>query len=347
MPHSTQPPETDLLIPLQPDGDDWDPHMVHAHYFGFCVPEAALGVLTYIRYQPHFPLAGGGVLVYQGLDNFTHTDALFQDYQLTLPWPTIEGNAVTLANGLTFDFVEPGRRARVVYRSTDGEVSLDVEATAVSPLIARGHVIPGEELYVGQSPGGSEQFMHCVGEIVVGGERHEVDCHYPRDHSWRQVRKEGREANMHPPVTWTPMYFGADLAFNQIGFDAPDTRPAWLDAYSVPEGAPTHHFAWVSRGGELIDVVRVRRTVTESHPLLFAPLKMEVEAVDEAGDTYRFKGEAIALAPVPAWPNVAAFDSVIRWEDDNGRVAYGPAQSVWNQRVQHAFKARRDVHSVI
>jgi hypothetical protein len=37
----TQPPETDLIIPLPGDGQLWDPHTVHTHYFGFCVPEVA------------------------------------------------------------------------------------------------------------------------------------------------------------------------------------------------------------------------------------------------------------------------------------------------------------------
>jgi hypothetical protein len=339
-------PETDLIVPLPGPGDTWDPHMIHTQYFGFCVPEAQLGVFTYIRYQPYFPLSQGGVLAFQGLDNLAITDMAFADYQMTMPWPQIEGNAFTTANGLTYDFVEPGRRARISYASTDGEASIDVEATAVTPLAARGHVIPGEEQYKGQSPGGSEQFMHYAGEIVIRGQRYEVDCHYPRDRSWRQVRREARDANVHPPVTWTPMYFGEDFAFNQVGFEAPDSEPAWAGAYDVPEGARTHHFAWVSREGTVREITRVRAVATESHPLLFAPLKMEIEAEDEIGDRYQIKGEAIALSPIPAWPNVATFDSVFRWEDERGRIAYGPAQSVWNERVQHVLKAKRNVAAV-
>lgn len=341
MSQTTQPPETDLILPLPSEQDDWDPHTIHTHYFGFCVPEAQIGVFTYIRYQPYFPLSQGGVLAFQGLDNLAYTDMAFQDYQMTMRWPEIDGNAITTANGLRYEFVEPGRRALIAYRSVDGACTVDVEATAVTPLAARGHVIPGEELHKGQDPGGSEQFMHYTGEIVIHGERHEVDCHYPRDRSWRQVRRESRDANLHPPVCWTPMYFGEDLAFNQVGIEAPDTDPDWAGVYEVPEGAPTHHFAWVSRGGEVREVTRVRRAVTESHPLLFAPLEMEIEAEDEAGDAYRFTGRAIAFSPIPAWPNVAAFDSVFRWEDEEGRVAHGPAQSIWNEAVGHALKQRR------
>lgn len=341
MSQHTQPPETDLIVPLPGAGDEWDPHTIHTHFFPFCVPEAKLGVFTYIRYHPYFPLSQGGVLAFQGLDNLTPADMTFQDYEMTMPWPRIEGNSFSTANGLTYEFLEPGRHVRIRYRSADGEASIDVEATAVTPLAARGHVMPGEELHRAHSPGGSEQFMHYVGEIVIRGERHEVDCHYVRDRSWRQVRKESRTANCHPPVTWTPVYFGEDFAFNQIGFEAHDSERASAGAYDLKEGDPTHHFAWVSRNGEVRQVTRVRRVVTAVHPVLFAPLAMEIEAEDDTGETYVLKGEAIALSPIPTWPNLTAFDSVFRWEDEHGRVAHGSAQTAWNEHVQHTLKAGR------
>ena len=43
--------------------------------------------------------------------------------------------------------MEPGRQARVTYASADGRTSIDVTQTAVSPLLARGHVVPGEEAH--------------------------------------------------------------------------------------------------------------------------------------------------------------------------------------------------------
>ena len=52
MPLQAQPPETDLIFPLPPEGETWDPCLIHTHYFGFSVPEAQIGGLTYIRYMP-------------------------------------------------------------------------------------------------------------------------------------------------------------------------------------------------------------------------------------------------------------------------------------------------------
>ena len=99
-----------------------------------------------------------------------------------MPWPEIDGNTITTANGLVIEFVEPGRVARVSYASADGRNSFDVLATGVTPLLVRGHVMPGEEDHhgdPGRVPGGSEQFMHMTGELVLNGERHAVDCLLP------------------------------------------------------------------------------------------------------------------------------------------------------------------------
>ncbi len=37
---ATQPPESDLILPLPGAGEQWDHHTIHTHYFGFAVPDA-------------------------------------------------------------------------------------------------------------------------------------------------------------------------------------------------------------------------------------------------------------------------------------------------------------------
>ncbi|MEU5942499.1 hypothetical protein ABZ807_25730 [Micromonospora sp. NPDC047548] len=342
MSHLTRPPETDLFVPL-PNGQHWDPHTIHTHYFGFSIPSAQIGAFLYLRYQPAFPLCQGGVAIFQGTDNLSSLDIGHLDYEITMPWPEVEANTITTANGLRIEFVEPGREARVSYASADGQTKLELTQTAVTPLFARGHVMPGEEDFHNDPmrfPGGSEQFMHCVGELVLHGVRHDVDCFTPRDRSWLQVRKETQGGGDRPPVGWTPMYFGADLAFNQVGFEAPDTDPGWSGVYEVPDGTPTHHFAWLHSDGETKQITRVRRNVLERQQHTFASLRQEIEAEDEDGRIYRFTGEAIATAPLPAWPNVSLHDSVYRWEDEHGRATYSTYQEVWFDRYQRAMKAR-------
>lgn len=332
---------TDLLLPLPKAGEAWNPHLIHTHYFGFSIPEAAIGAFLYIRYQPAFPLSQGGVCIFQGTDNVEYTDMAFLDYEITMPWPQIEGNAITTDNNLTIDFVEPGKTARITYRSGDGRTSLDVTADALTPLLARGHVMPGEEDHhdAGREPGGTEQFMRVTGELVLDGAAHAVDCYAPRDRSWRQIRVEKRGAVPVPPVGWSPMYFGPDLIFNQISFEALDTDPAWAGLYNVGD-RPSHHFAWVLRGDDSRQIKWVRRNVLEYHPRIHLPVRQEITAEDDRGELYRFQGEAIACASLPAWPNTSFHDSVYRWTDEQGRTTYATYQELWFDEYQRAMKRR-------
>ncbi len=337
-----QPPETDLILPLPAAGESWDPWTIHTHYFGFSVPEAEIGAFLYLRYQPAFPLCQGGVAVFRGLDNHEAGDLEFIDYRLTMPWPEIEGSTITTLNGLRIAFEEPGSKARITFESADGSTRIDVLQEAVSPLLRRGHVMPGEELNSdpAQNPGGSEQFMHVTGELILHGERYEVDCLHPRDRSWRQIRVETPAAPV-PPVGWSPMCFGDDLIFNQISFEAADTDPDWLGVYPPPPAdRPTHHFAWLYKDGELRPITRIRRNVLERHPRLFAATRQEIEAWEESGQVHRFSGTAIAMAAMPAWPNVTFRDSVFRWEDESGRVAHSTYQEIWFDAYQRAMKGR-------
>jgi hypothetical protein len=334
---AVQPPETDLIVPLPEPGELWDPHTIHTHYFAFCLPDSQMAVFTYIRYQPAFPLCQAGVLVYRGLENRYLADSLFHDYQITLPWPQVDGNAITSANGLTYDFVEPGRRAQLRFHSADGATSFEIDAVAVTDLAGRGHVMPGEEHHFVEASGGSEQFMRYSGRLVVGGEEFDVDCFYARDRSWRQLRAESRDAPPGPPVSWTPVYFDQSLAFNQVGIEDPAADPPWAGGYEIAADAPTHHYAWVSRNGELREIVDVRRRVTKTHPLTHAPLNMEIQATDETGEEYELSGEGIAFCPLPTWPNLCAYETLMRWRTSEGKVGYGPCQSVWNQHAQHVL----------
>jgi hypothetical protein len=335
------PGETDLLMPLPGPEDVWDPHLIHTHYFGFSVPEAAIGGFLYIRYQPAFPLCQGGVCIFQGNDNVEYTDMAYLDYEITMPWPKIDNNTITTDNGMAFEFVEPGRTAHLTYTAADGRAAFDLRAEAVTPLLARGHVMPGEEEHhdLTRKPGGSEQFMHVTGQLVLDGSSYEVDCFAPRDRSWRQVRVERRGAVASPPVGWSPMYFGPDLVFNQISFEHLDTNPRWAGLYEVGN-RPSHHFAWVQRGDETRSITSVRRDVLEYHPRLHMATRQEITAEDDRGEVYRFRGEAIASASIPSWPNASFRDSVYRWEDDEGRTTYCTYQEIWFDTYQRAMSRR-------
>lgn len=352
---ATAPGSTDLYLPAAPPGEHLDPYTVHTYYFGVSVPEAGIGVFVYLRAQPGFPLAQGGLVAFRGLENLALLDAEYHDFRATMPWPAVDGNVIRTDNGLTLTISDPGHLIRVQYESPDGETRLDVTQRAISPLIARGHVVPGEEDHHGgahrrrpgadgasRAPGGIEQFMHARGELVLRGERHEVDCLAVRDRSWLQVRTEPPGgAKRTPPIGWTPISFGPQLCLNVTSMGHPDTDPAWAGLYDLPAGAPTHYSGWISRGQQIRGIATVRRNVLEYHPTQFAALRQELEIVDETGEAYRFTGEAVAMSPVAAWPNIAFHDSVYRWTDSRGAVTHCTYQEIWHDDYQRACNARR------
>lgn len=333
------PAAADLMIPKPAPGEVWASHTIHTHYFGFSVPEQCIGVFIYVRCQPVFNLCSGGVCVFQGMDNLRPLDIEHNNFIVTMPYPEVVGNVIETANGLRMEFIEPGKIIRLTYRSPDGKTSFDVTQTALTVALPRGHVMPGEDddARPEQKPGGMEQFMHCVGELIVNGERHAVDCYPVRDRSWRQVRTE--DEVLYPAVGWSPMYFGDDLCFNQIGYELHDKAP-WRGAFVMDESKPAHYFAWLVKNGEVRNVPTVQRKATKYHPDLFVATEQDIMAIDDQGDKYHFHGEAIAMAQLPSWPNGLFFDSVYRWTDDQGRVAYCAYQEAWYHRFQRHMRRR-------
>ena len=334
---AVQPPEVDLFMPLPAAGEKLDSCSILTHYFGFSIPSHNIGAFIYARCQPAFPLAQGGLCIFKGTDNIEPLDMAYMDYRNTMPWPEVTENNIRHANGLNFEFLELGRKIRVTYESPDKKTSLDIIQEGVTPMLARGHVVPGEELHAesGTVTGGMEQVMHVTGHLLLDGETIEVDCYNARDRSWGQIRPEAKQAIKAPPVGWSPMYFGDDLIFGQVGYENLETNPPWASLYDLPEGGPTTHFAWVMVNGEKRQITRVFRNVSEYHPELSVAMRQTIEAEDELGNVYRFTGEAIAMANMPAWPNAALRVGVYRWEDENGRVAYDSYQEMWLDDAPH------------
>jgi hypothetical protein len=342
---ATHPAESDLFLPDLDDGTQWDPMTIFTHCSLLSIPDAAISVFLYLRCLPAFRMSQGGISMFQGLDNpANNSGVVYLDYRDTAPWPTIDGNTITLANGLRLEFLEPGRVLRLTYTSPDGQTSLDVTQTAITDLFARGHIIPGEDKDSdpARKPGGSEQFMHAEGEIVLHGERFDVNSTDCRDRSWSQVRSESANIAGQPPVCWTPMHFGDHLIFNQVGFEPEDTDPWWSGLFKIPAGSPTHHFGWVRVDGELRRIAGVRRTVHEHHPVLYAPTRQTVEAIDDAERKYKFEGEALAMASVPCWTNATLRQFLYRWTDTStGGVAQNSGQEIWLDHRYPPYAAKR------
>ena len=353
MPLDRHGPQFDLLYPLPPPGRTWHHHRVYTNYHGFTVPEAGLGVFTYIRCQPAFPLSHGGVMMFQGMENIDPLDSEFYDYEISMPWPEVDDSSgvttVTTANGLRLEILEPGRTERLTYTSNDGQTRIDVLAEAITPMLARGHVMSGEETHSPETgdgaphpPGGFEQFMHYTGEVVLHGRRHPVDAYDVRDRSWHQLRTERQDAVLAPPMCWTPMHFGDDLTLHHVGFESPAHEPLWTEVYDIPPEKIVPIAGWVYSAAEdeALRMVRTRREVLDRHPLTFMPTRQVLEVEDEKGRVLTFTGEAISVGLLPAWPNTNMRGGVYRWTDESGRTCHSLTQELWFDRWQQAMKQR-------
>lgn len=120
------------------------------------------------------------------------------------------------------------------------------------------------------------------------------------------------------------MCFGDDLSFNQVGYESPDSKPAWEGIFPVDNSKPSHYFAWVVAHGEVRNITRVKRSVTRYHPDLFAAIEQEIEAEDDSGTIYHFKGQAIAMAQLPSWPNNILIEYVNPLYSTGGPVSVQP-----------------------
>lgn len=342
---ATHPPETDLFLPTPGDGTEWDPMTICTHAELLSLPADGISIFCYLRALPAFTMSQGGIAIFQGLDNPANDGGVaYLDYRDTAPWPEVGESSFTTANGLTLEFPEPGRVLRITYESPDGQTKLDVTQTAITPLLARGHIIPGEDTDAdpAKQPGGTEQFMHAEGTLTLHGRTYEIDSTDCRDRSWSQVRSEAANIAGAPPICWTPMYFGEHLIFNQVSIEHPDTDPLWAGLFDVPSDRPTHHFGWVRVKGEMRKIASVRRDVHEYHPVLMMPTRQTVEATDEAGDSYRFEGETMAMAAVPAWTNGTLRQALYKWTNTaTGETAANSGQEMWLDHRYPRYAAKR------
>ncbi|EXJ71837.1 uncharacterized protein A1O5_04338 [Cladophialophora psammophila CBS 110553] len=336
---ATQPLESDLWFDRPGDGEEWAGHTIHTHYFGFNIPEEKLGCFIYIRAMPVFNITSGGVCIFRGVDNVKNIDIDHCNFFYTMPFPKVEeGNVIKTANGLKVTFLEPGRKARIEYESKDGKTKFDVTQVAITPLLPRGHVMPGEEVNTNpkQKPGGSEQYMKCTGSLTLNGKDLKVDCFSVRDRSWRQVRTE--EEVEYPPVAWSPICFGEDLVFNQCGYDS---TQVWKDQFRVDPEKPIHFFSWLYKNGEIRQIPKVKRTILRWDPKTYSASEQIIEAEDDHGQKYEFHGEAIAAAHLPSWPNGVFIDLVYKWTDKaSGRVTYCTYQEAWYAKNQHFMRGK-------
>ncbi|HEX5806331.1 MAG TPA: hypothetical protein VFY31_08365 [Macromonas sp.] len=312
-------PEDELL---HPDSfkDLKDDAAIETQYFGFSVPEARIHGCCYLRHHPNLNIVMGGLFVYQGV-KATTVHAELCDFWNFMSDRSIKKNDLheyRFDNGYGVKILEPLKRMHITYDDAKRQNSVNLIAEAVQPAVMFGD---GNHF---------EQTMRMTGELVLRGQRYEVDCFDMRDRSWGKGRPE--TSMTLPPVAWMCGTFNKDFAFNCSMLDQASGNPLLKGELALDDDKALKG-GWVYRDGKLGRIVRARKRVNRDR-LSLASVGIELQFTDEHGREFDMRGTLVAACPRQSWSNVWLVFNYMRWECD-GLVGYGDSQDgFWGDYLQ-------------
>jgi hypothetical protein len=308
---------TDTDEYLHGDGPAGD-SLTETWYWGFSVPEARINCYAYCWVHPNLGVVTAGLFIYQGIKR-QHLAAELFDMPTFLSADVVgDGREIAVPNGLRVTVIEPLEHIRMQFADASRQTELDVELRAVAAPIVRAN---GKHF---------EQVMRTRGELVLRGERYDVDGFHVRDRSWGELRPESPAPS--PPYTWvTGVFDDGALAFNVGSLDDPRRGPHWLDDYEIPASAAFKD-GWITVEGRARRIVEASTLVQRLRGSL-RPARIELELRDAEDQRYEITGEVMAGLPWGGWHNITCHLGLVRWGLD-GRVGWGDSMDVqWNDYV--------------
>jgi len=293
-------------------------------YLGFSVPDAKIHALCYLWHHPNLQTVTGGLFVWQGIKTYMPAAELC-DVRAFMRDTALHNDLheYRLDNDYGVRVVEPLKHLHMSYRDDARGNRVDLHYKALSAPVMFGD---GKHF---------EQAMRVRGELVLRGQRYEVDCFNIRDRSWGKSRPED---NMPlPPVSWMTGVFGEDFAFNCNVLDQFEENPELKGRFELPR-EKTLNGGWLRRDGVLARIVSARKRVTREAGTRL-PIEIDLEFSDEQGRQVRIQGRLLAACPWQVWPNMIFMVCSMRWECE-GRVTYGDCQEAyWNDYLNHVESA--------
>jgi hypothetical protein len=293
-------------------------------WFSWNVPERKLGGWTYCQARPNARLCNGGVWVWDDSAAFDWELPYYVNYSgLQLPdqrdmrdfeWP----------NGVTTRCLEPLQKYEITYADPpDLELSIVFDAimapnphpVGVAPFLRGTHF---------------DQAGHVTGEMVLHGERIPIDCLSVRDRSWGP-RPQGRPRRR-PVSEVDTQHTGSGGIGYSFGTASPDD--AFL-VYSIPQpDEDPITCGFLTRGGVYSHILSGSRRLTVD-PKTGWPVRIEIDAVDDAGRALHAVGEAVSRY----WRGRGG-DTLMRWRWDGVDEAWGEDQSYFSKTTWTALRQR-------
>ena len=316
-------PEDDLLHPEQNALVD-DVSCTETQYFGFSVPEARIHGIGYLWHHPKLKTLTGGVYAWRGIKpNLMYSE--LTDVRCFMSDAAIANDLheYRLVNGYGVRVVEALKHHHLTYTDASRNNHIDLHYEALQAPVMFGD---GKHF---------EQPMRVTGELVLRGQRYEVNGYNVRDRSWGKPRSETHQPV--PAYSWLTGVFSPEFSFNCGVFDQAAGNPELAGTRFALPLERTLSGGWVQRDGKLARIVKATKRVVRL-PDMLLPTYLELDAIDELERPLHLRGSMIAANNWSITPNINFVVCLMRWECE-GLVAYGDCQEgVWSDYV-NAFSS--------
>jgi hypothetical protein len=314
---SPDPETTERRIEFAPDDDGfhfaemsdrwWE---TETAWFSFHHPERRLGGWFYTLIRPNIGTVAGGAWVWDDTAWLPWEVPYSANYSaLELPRDA-DLRDIVLPTGVSMRVVEPTRAYELGY--DDGE--------RLQARLRFDAVMPPEPLTAVGSTFGSahhfDQLGRVTGELVLHGERIEIDCIGMRDRTWGP-RPEHRPRQAAYVTGAVDADFGFLAVTNTRGLDDPVA------------------YGFLRRDGQTVGLADGLRTVERDAAQGWIT-RLRIEATDVEGRHLVAVGEPVSRMIINRHTFID-INSLVRWEVD-GRVGWGEDQDMW---PVHAFAAAR------
>jgi hypothetical protein len=254
-----------------------------------------------------------------------HAEGLaYADNQQHIPCPASLAS-YTLRNGVQVATFDRPSGYRVSYEGID-DTRLQFEFRGImrpqdfndpeqDPLVRRKQTTGGA--WGGAFNGHFDMTGRAIGELILRGQRHPIDCLSTMDHSWgpRRERDNGNAAVLQA-------HFGPDFAIHAL--TALDPRQ--------PEAIGPMLHGYVLNRGAVRGLVAGRGKVVRHGRF---PASIQVWLEDEHGESYVLTGSLLTWAPWAPYPSILYYQGLAQW-NLRGSVGYGPFQEI----ISRAFVTR-------
>jgi hypothetical protein len=277
-----------------------DPTWAETAWFAAQIPERKLGIWTYPLFRTNLGVMSTAVYVWgEGTGELWRQPYYRQYWHQPIP----DGFTLTdfeLPTGLSYKTITPLTEYEIRYQDGDA-LTIELNFTALHAP---------HELGVSGGRGHLDQLGRVTGEIVLDGERMEVDCIEMRDRTW-SPRRERRDG------TWLSYSYGAvddQKAFHCATRIGADGQVELLGGFTLRDGT----FRSLVSGVRRVDRDRDGR-----------PQRVHVTCVDDAGVTVEATGTVESLLAMNTSPYFV-FVSQVHWQFSDGSEAWGEDQDTWS-----------------